>query len=85
MKPHWPVAAGLHTASAALPAESRLPGFGGATGWLSSPPLAPDVQRGKPDVQRGKVVLVGFWTYTCVSWLRQFPYLRAWGRPIPPS
>jgi hypothetical protein len=78
VKPHRPVAAGLHTASAELPAESRLPGFGGATGRLSSPPLA-------PDVLRGKVVLVGFWTYTRVGWLHQLPYLRAWGRPIPPS
>ena len=71
MKPHWPVPAGLHTASAELPVESRLPGFGGATGWLNSPPLT-------PAALRGKVVLVGFWTYTCINWLRQLPYLRAW-------
>jgi thiol-disulfide isomerase/thioredoxin len=71
MKPHWPVPAGLHTASAELPVESRLPGFDGATGWLNSPPLT-------PAALRGKVVLVGFWTYTCINWLRQLPYLRAW-------
>ena len=71
MKPHWPVPAGLHTASAELPVESRLPGFDGATGWLNSPPLT-------PAALRGKVVLAGFWTYTCVNWLRQLPYLRAW-------
>jgi thiol-disulfide isomerase/thioredoxin len=71
MKPHWPVPAGLHTASAELPVESRLPGFDGATGWLNSPPLT-------PAALRGQVVLVGFWTYTCVNWLRQLPYLRAW-------
>jgi thiol-disulfide isomerase/thioredoxin len=71
MKPHWLVPAGLHTASAQLPVESRLPSFDGATGWLNSPPLT-------PDGLRGKVVLVNFWTYTCVNWLRQLPYVRAW-------
>ena len=71
MKPHWPVPAGLHTASARLPVESRLPSFEGATGWLNSPPLT-------TDGLRGKVVLVNFWTYTCVNWLRQLPYVRAW-------
>ena len=71
MKPHWPVPAGLHTASAELPVESRLPSFEGATGWLNSPPLT-------ADGLRGKVVLVNFWTYTCINWLRQLPYVRAW-------
>src|SRR6266702_4394740 len=71
MKPHWPVPAGLHTASAQLPVESRLPSFDGATGWLNSPPLT-------ADGLRGKVVLVNFWTYTCINWLRQLPYVRAW-------
>src|SRR4249920_534086 len=71
MKPHWPVPAGLHTASAQLPVESRLPSFDGATGWLNSPPLT-------TDGLRGKVVLVNFWTYTCINWLRQLPYVRAW-------
>ena len=70
MKPHWPAPAGLHTASARLPVEGELPSFGGATGWLNSPPLTPGL--------RGKVVLAGFWTYTCINWLRQLPYLRAW-------
>jgi thiol-disulfide isomerase/thioredoxin len=71
MTAHWPVPAGLHTSSAELPVEGRLPSFDGATGWLNSPPLA-------PAGLRGKVVLVGFWTYTCINWLRQLPYLRAW-------
>jgi hypothetical protein len=71
MRPHWPVPAGLHTASAELPIESRLPGFDGASGWLGSPPLT-------PEALRGRVVLAGFWTYTCINWLRQLPYLRAW-------
>ncbi len=71
MKPHWPMPAGLHTASARLPVESRLPSFEGATGWLNSLPLS-------ADGLRGKVVLVNFWTYTCINWLRQLPYVRAW-------
>ena len=71
MKPHWPVPAGLHTASAQLPVEGELPSLDGATGWLNSPPLT-------PAGLRGKVVLAGFWTYTCINWLRQLPYLRAW-------
>ena len=73
MTVRWPVPAGLHTSSAQLPVEGRLPSFDGATSWLNSPPLA-------PAVLRGKVVLVGFWTYTCINWLRQLPYLRAWAR-----
>jgi len=54
-----------------LPIEGHLPGFDGATGWLNSPPLtAADL--------RGKVVLVDFWTYTCINWLRTLGYVRAW-------
>ena len=70
MTAHWPTPAGLHTASAGLPVEGELPSFGGATGWLNSPPLA-------PAGLGGNVVLAGFWTYTCINWLRQLPYLRA--------
>src|SRR5882724_847615 len=51
--------------------EGALPSFSGATEWLSSPPLS-------PAGLRGKVVLVDFWTYTCVNWLRTLPYVRAW-------
>ena len=73
---HWPVPAGLHTSSTRLPVESSLPSFDGATGWLNSPPLvAADL--------RGKVVLVNFWTYTCINWLRQLPYVRAWACDTP--
>jgi thiol-disulfide isomerase/thioredoxin len=43
----------------------------GATGWLNSAPL------GAAEL-RGKVVLVDFWTYTCINWIRQLPYVRAW-------
>ena len=45
--------------------------FGGAITWLNSPPL------GTAEL-RGKVVLVDFWTYTCINWLRTLPYVRAW-------
>ena len=55
----------------ALGVEGRLASFDGATGWLNSDPLTPE------DL-RGRVVLVDFWTYTCVNWLRTLPYLRAW-------
>ena len=55
----------------ALPDEGGLPSFEGATGWLNSAPLT-------PEGLRGRVVLVDFWTYTCVNWLRTLPYLRAW-------
>ena len=71
MSAHWFTPAGLHTASARLPVEGELPSFDGATGWLNSPPLT-------PAGLRGKVVLVNFCTYTCVNWLRQLPYVRAW-------
>ncbi len=53
------------------PVEGRLPGFDGATGWLNSEPLTP------ADLH-GKVVLVDFWTYTCINWLRTLGYVRAW-------
>jgi thiol-disulfide isomerase/thioredoxin len=56
---------------AQLPVEGHLPGFDGATGWLNSPPLT-------AEGLRGRVVLVNFWTYTCINWLRTLPYVRAW-------
>jgi thiol-disulfide isomerase/thioredoxin len=52
---------------------TRLPPFTGATSWLNSSPLT-------PDELRGRVVLVNFWTLTCVNWLRQEPWVRAWSR-----
>jgi thiol-disulfide isomerase/thioredoxin len=58
-------------AAAQLPLEGELPSFGGAITWLNSAPLtAADL--------RGKVVLVNFWTLTCINWLRSLPYVRAW-------
>jgi len=71
MGPHWRAPAGLHTASARLPVEGELPSLDGATGWLNSAPLT-------PAALRGNVAVVDFWTYTCVNWLRQLPYVRAW-------
>src|SRR5262245_4242864 len=57
------------------PAKAQLEGelfsLTSASGWLNSQPLtAADL--------RGKVVLVDVWTYTCINWLRQLPYVRAW-------
>ena len=51
----------------------QMPSLEGATGWLNTKPL------GLAEL-RGKVVLVNFWTLTCINWLRQEPYVRAWSR-----
>jgi hypothetical protein len=51
----------------------HMPSLDGATGWLNSEPLG-------PAELRGHVVLVNFWTWTCINWLRQEPYVRAWSR-----
>jgi thiol-disulfide isomerase/thioredoxin len=58
-------------AAVRLPIEGELPSLGGATEWLNSPPLT-------AAGLRGKVVLVDFWTYTCINWRRHYPYVRAW-------
>jgi thiol-disulfide isomerase/thioredoxin len=60
-----------HPAAVPLPIEGEMPSLGGATAWLNSPP------RAAADL-RGNVVLIDFWTYTCVNWLRTLPYVRAW-------
>lgn len=54
-----------------LPVEAELPSLGGATGWLHSEPLAVSSLRGRP-------VLVQFWTFTCINWIRTLPYVRSW-------
>lgn len=54
-----------------LPIEGELPSLESTNGWLNSQPL-------KTRDLRGKVVLINFWTYTCINWQRQFPYVRAW-------
>jgi thiol-disulfide isomerase/thioredoxin len=91
MKPRWILLAAILTtaiealaedtsmaqqtspAAVRLPIEGELPSLGGTTGWLNSPALtAADL--------RGKVVLVEFWTYSCINWLRTMPYVRAWAQ-----
>ena len=57
--------------AALLPVEGRMPSLDRATEWVNSPPLtAADL--------RGHVLLIDFWTYTCINWLRTLAYLRAW-------
>ena len=51
----------------------HMPSLGGATEWINSAPL-------RPDQLRGHVVLVDFWTFTCINWLRTEPYIRAWSQ-----
>jgi cytochrome c biogenesis protein CcdA/thiol-disulfide isomerase/thioredoxin len=55
----------------ALPVEGPLPSLTGAVQWLNSPPLT-------AEQLKGKVVLVDFWTYSCINCLRSIPYVRAW-------
>ncbi|MCC4295107.1 cytochrome c biogenesis protein DipZ [Brevundimonas aurantiaca] len=54
-----------------LPVEGAMPPLTGATIWINSPPLT-------PRQLRGKVVVVDFWTYSCINCLRALPYVRAW-------
>jgi thiol-disulfide isomerase/thioredoxin len=63
--------AGAADALARRPPEGDLPSLGQATAWLNSRPLS-------PAALHGKVVLVQFWTYTCINWMRTLPYVRAW-------
>ncbi len=56
---------------AALPVEAIMPSLDGAIEWLNSPPLT-------MAALKGKVVLVDFWTYSCINCLRAIPYVRAW-------
>ena len=58
-------------AADALPVEGQLPSLAGAVEWLNSPPLT-------AEGLRGKVVVVDFWTYSCINCLRSIPYVRAW-------
>jgi cytochrome c biogenesis protein CcdA/thiol-disulfide isomerase/thioredoxin len=54
-----------------LPVEGALPPLDGAVQWLNSPPLS-------REQLKGKVVLVDFWTYSCINCIRSVPYVRAW-------
>jgi cytochrome c biogenesis protein CcdA/thiol-disulfide isomerase/thioredoxin len=56
-----------------LPVEGTLPPLTGATAWIHSLPLT-------RQALRGKVVLVDFWTYSCINCLRALPYVRAWAQ-----
>lgn len=58
-------------APGALPIEGNLPPLDGAVQWLNSPPLT-------AQALKGKVVLVDFWTYSCINCLRSLPYVKAW-------
>jgi thiol-disulfide isomerase/thioredoxin len=58
-------------AGAPLPVEGDMPSLAGATQWFNSPPLT-------TESLRGKVVLVDFWTYSCINCLRALPYVRGW-------
>jgi thiol-disulfide isomerase/thioredoxin len=55
----------------ALPVLGVMPSLAGGVGWLHSPPL-------RGEQLRGKVVLVNFWTYSCINCVRTLPYVRAW-------
>ena len=57
-------------ASCVASAAGNLPSLR-AQRWVNSPPL-------NPEMLRGKVVLVDFWEYTCVNWIRTSPYVKAW-------
>jgi len=58
-------------AAVPLPIEGEMPSLGSATAWLNAPLLT-------AAGLRGNVVLIDFWTSTCINWLRSLPYVRAW-------
>jgi cytochrome c biogenesis protein CcdA/thiol-disulfide isomerase/thioredoxin len=66
-----PTRATQATAANALPIEDDMPSLAGAVQWLNSPPLT-------AAALKGKVVLIDFWTYSCINCLRELPYVRAW-------
>ena len=63
--------AGANPGQPSLPVEGDFPSLAGAVAWLNSKPLT-------PEELQGKVVLVDFWTYSCINCLRTLPYLHAW-------
>jgi len=65
-------------AAAGLPAEGPMPPLDGAVAWLNSAPLT-------AEGLRGKVVLVDFWTYSCINCLRELPYIKAWAHKYGPA
>jgi thiol-disulfide isomerase/thioredoxin len=65
------IAAAQFHGIASAKARSELSALDGATAWLNSEPLT-------STGLHGKVILVDFWTYSCINWRRQLPYVRAW-------
>ena len=63
----------LGSVNASVAASRELAAIGNAAEWLNSPRLM-------PSSLAGRVVLVDFWTYTCINWLRTLPYRRAWAQ-----
>lgn len=74
-KSAWAQAASMRLRS--LPIEGQIPPLTGAIAWINTTPLTP------ADL-RGKVVLVEFWTYTCINWRRSHAYIRAWAERYTP-
>ena len=70
------VSLGSVAASCLASAASNLPPLR-AERWVNSPPLS-------AEALRGNVVLVDFWEYTCVNWIRTSPYVKAWNRAYAP-
>jgi thiol-disulfide isomerase/thioredoxin len=68
----------MRASRAHLNIEGELPQLAGAIDWINSPPLT-------VAALRGKVVLVDFWTYTCINWRRTFPYVQAWADKYKPQ
>ncbi len=64
INPHAPSVSGTQS-------EGELPSLSGATSWLNSTPLT-------PAVLRGKVIVIDFWTYSCINCLRSLPYVKGW-------
>ncbi|HUL03470.1 MAG TPA: hypothetical protein VLV16_09610, partial [Gemmatimonadales bacterium] len=60
------------TAGPGIAAAGEMPPLK-AERWVNSPPLT-------PEALRGKVVLVDFWEFTCINWIRTSPYVKAWAR-----
>jgi len=66
-----PVTAASELLPTTLPVEGTLPSLNGAVQWLNSEPLT-------AEQLKGKVVLIDFWTYSCINCLRSLPYVKAW-------
>ncbi|MGH9587182.1 MAG: redoxin domain-containing protein, partial [Acidobacteriaceae bacterium] len=71
LKPHWPMGTVEAASDPANFTPKILKRLSGATAWINSPALTPK------DL-KGKVVLVDFWTYSCINCLRTLPYTSAW-------